>query len=124
MRLLLQGETELKVDGGGEGLSVEAEDADVGFSPLHMLAASLATCTYAVLLGWAHAVGLDHGGLAVATRWEYHEDPYRVGRFDIDVIWPALPAERRAAALRVASECTVKHTLAQPPSIEIGLEQP
>ncbi len=121
MRLLLQDETKLRVDGRGEGLSVESESSDVGFSPLHMLAASLATCTYAVLLSWAHAADLDHRDLAIDTEWAYQEDPHRVGRFDLTLEWPSLPSSRHPAALRVAAACTVEHTLSVPPAIEIRI---
>lgn len=118
MRLILADERRLQLKGLDEpGFEVEAVGG-VSFSPLHMLAGSLATCTAAVLTGWARQAELDAGGLELDVGWEYVEDPYRVGRFEVDIRWPDLPEERRAAALRAAELCTVEQTLRHPPIIE------
>jgi putative redox protein len=90
----------------------------VSFSPLHMLAGSLGTCTAAVLTGWARQAELGTSGLELQVTWDYVDDPYRVGRFEVDIHWPELPEERRAAALRAAEHCTVEQTLRHPPRIE------
>lgn len=118
MLIRLDGETRIRVELGADaGLAVESGDEHVHFSPLHMLAASLATCTLAVLVAWAEHAKLDLDGLAVDVEWDYVEEPYRVGEYRMEIRWPGLAEERRAAALRVARHCTVEHTLAHPPSI-------
>ena len=106
----------------GHGLQVDTAATGVDFSPLHMLAASLATCTVAVLASWATQADLEMADLEIAIDWEYVDDPYRVGRYDMTVRWPSLPDARRTAAARVARHCTVEHTLTHPPEIEIGVE--
>ncbi|HEX6938495.1 MAG TPA: OsmC family protein [Longimicrobiales bacterium] len=121
MRILLDGGQALRVQTAGSGLEIASTDPAVGFSPLHMLAASLATCTVAALAAWAGSAGLDLTELEIGIRWEYVEDPYRVGRYELTVRWPALPESRRTAALRVARRCTVEHTLQHPPAIDIRL---
>lgn len=121
MRILLDGERSLRVQAAGPGLEVESTDPAVDFSPLHMLAASLATCTLAVLTNWAMQARHDLADLEVSIDWEYVEDPYRVGRYTLVLDWPTLPEDRRAAALRVARHCTVEHTLEHPPAIDIRL---
>ena len=121
MRIILDGEQELRVQATGFGLEVESTDPAVGFSPLHMLAASLATCTVSVLANWAAQAELELEDLEIGIAWEYVEDPYRVGRYDMVINWPSLPVPRRAAAERVARHCTVEHTLEVPPTIDIRL---
>lgn len=122
MRILLEGEQRIRVQVAGAGLTVESARDDVDFSPLHMLAASLATCTLSVLATWAAQADLEFDGLEIETRWDYVDAPYRVGRFDLEIRWPGLPANRRDAALRAARHCTVEHTLTHPPEIEITVE--
>lgn len=123
MRLILDGETHLRLVGGKAGLEVEAAEPGIDFSPLHMLAASLATCTYAVLATWALQAGLGLDDLEIELAWDYVEDPYRVGRYGLEIRWPSLPDARRTAALRVARHCTVEHTLTHPPEIAIELSR-
>jgi len=121
MRIILSGETELRLQLGGPDLEIESTSPVITFSPLHMLAASLATCTYSVLLSWALPAGLEIEDLELVLNWEYVEDPYRVGSYDLLILWPSLPPNRREAAVRVSQHCTVKNTLAVPPRINIGL---
>jgi uncharacterized OsmC-like protein len=121
MRVTVIGETEILVETTGAGLEIEAAAPELDFSPLHMLAASLATCTLSVLLSWAMQADLPMDDLEIGLSWEYLEDPYRVGSYDLTVDWPGLPDERRDAALRVAEHCTVSHTLTVPPAISVAL---
>lgn len=123
MRLVLEGEKRIRLEAvGGAALEIESGEAGVDFSPLHMLAGSLATCTLAVLESWALQAGLDSSGLEITIDWEYVEDPYRVGRYDMGIRWPKLPEARRPAALRVAEHCTVEHTLTHSPTIEARID--
>lgn len=122
MRLILEGEQRLRLQARGEGLTVESADPRVYLSPLHMLAASLATCTLSVLAGWADHAGLDATEIEIGLTWDYVEGPYRVGRFDLAIRWPGLPPARQAAVERVAAQCTVLHTLEHPPAIQKRIE--
>lgn len=117
MRVILIGETEILVQADGMVLEIESATPELHFSPLHMLAAALAGCTLSVLQGWGMQAELPIEDLEVGLGWEYVEDPYRVGSYDLSVHWPSLPATRREAALRVAEHCTVEHTLTVPPTI-------
>jgi uncharacterized OsmC-like protein len=121
MRLLLIGETEILVQLGGAELEIESRMPGLHFSPLHMLAASLATCTLSVLLSWAMSAGLESEDIEIGLTWNYVDDPYRVGSFNLNVRWPSLPAGRFDAARRVAQHCTVEHTLTIPPEISVGI---
>lgn len=123
MRLVIEGERRLRLEAtaGRAGLAVEAAAPGLDFSPLHMLGASLATCTLSVLAGWAMQAGLALDDLEIELDWEYVDDPYRVGAYDMRIVWPGLPRERRDAALRVARHCTVEHTLRVPPEIRTSV---
>jgi uncharacterized OsmC-like protein len=123
MRIFLTGDTQILVQPTGAELEIESATPDVAFSPLHMLAASLATCTLSVIYSWALQAGLQIDDLEIGLIWEYVEDPYRVGSYDMSIRWPSLPAERRQAAQRVAEHCTVEHTLRVPPEISVGIAE-
>lgn len=112
MRLVLEDETRIRlVAGAGGDLEIDGGEKHTGFSPLHMLAASIATCTLSVLAGWAMNAGIPVQSLEIGLSWEYVQDPYRVGHYDMTLQWPDLPDNRHDAALRVARHCTVENTL-------------
>ena len=122
MRILIEGERRIVLTPeGGDALSIVPAAPELGFSPLHMLAASFATCTLAALASWAQVAELSMEGLVIVLEWEYVDDPYRVGRYDMSITWPAVPEARRTVALRVAKSCTVEHTLEHPPQIDVQL---
>jgi uncharacterized OsmC-like protein len=117
MKITLLSDDRIRVDGGAGPMSVEAESAEMTYSPYHMLASGLATCTLSVLHAWATNAKLPADELAVEVGWSFVEDPHRVGEMHVDVEWPGLPENRLAAAHRVADLCTVKATFAHPPAI-------
>jgi uncharacterized OsmC-like protein len=119
VRLVLEGERRLHLQIVGAGLDIRSVEPGLSFSPLHMLAASLATCTAAVVIGWAQRAGLPWADLSIEVEWEYVDAPYRVGRYDVTLRWPGLPPGREGAALRVAQHCTVENTLRHPPTIDM-----
>lgn len=121
MRIILEGERRIRLQVSGAGLDIESVDPAVQFSPLHMLAGSLATCTLSVLAAWAQSARLPLDDLEIELAWEYVPDPYRVGNYEMMIRWPSLPEARRTAALRAARHCTVEHTLTHPPTIETVL---
>jgi uncharacterized OsmC-like protein len=116
--LLIEGERKIRVLAGHQaGFDIQSTTPEVGFSPLHMLAGSLATCTFAVLAGWAMPAGIAIDDLTIELTWNYVDEPYRVGSYDMTIHWPSLPEHRRTVALRVATHCTVEATLRHPPTI-------
>lgn len=110
MRIVLEAEDSIRLLPGGGELVLEGGPA-VGLSPFHLLAAALATCTWSVLEGWAREAGLGADALAILVEWDLGGDPVRVSNVRMEVAWPELPAGREAAARRVASHCTIHHTL-------------
>jgi uncharacterized OsmC-like protein len=117
MQLVMLGDTHIRLDtaAGGEGLSIEGDD----FGPLPMLATSLALCTASVIYAYAETAQLDVDGFAVEIRWDYTDNPHRVGRFDLTLHLPeSVPAARHRAILRAADTCTVHQTLTHPPAVE------
>jgi uncharacterized OsmC-like protein len=110
MQLILESEDSIRLTVDGAELAVEAE-GEVTLSPFHLLAASLALCTWSVLATWGRQAGLPVEGLELGVRWSFGGDPVRVSDVELDVVWPSLPPARRAAARRAAAHCTVHHTL-------------
>lgn len=117
MRILLVAEDRLRVDGGAGPMSVEADSAEMTYSPSHMVASGLAVCTLSVLHSWATHAGLAVDDLALEVAWSYVEEPHRIGAFTVTVQWPSLPESRRAAAERASGMCMIKKTLQAPPEI-------
>lgn len=124
MKITLLSDERIRLEGTGGPLTVEADSPETYYSPFHMLASSLATCTYSVLHAWASNAKLDADDLAIEVGWSFAEDPYRVGSIDIELIWPSLPETRRTAAERASHLCTVHKTLQQPPDIHTTLRVP
>ena len=117
MKITLLSDDRIRLDGGAGPMTIEAESAETSYSPFHMLASSLATCTLSVLHAWATNAKLPSDDLAVEVGWSFVEEPHRVGSMSLGIEWPSLPENRRAAAQRVADLCTVKVTLHHPPEI-------
>lgn len=119
MKITLLSDDRIRVDDTPGPLTVEAESAEMQYSPFHMVASGLATCTLSVLESWASHANLDTTKLAVEVSWRYAEKPHRVGNYDVTLHWPGLPEERRAAATRAAALCAVHNTLGHPPAIAV-----
>lgn len=121
MKILLESDERIRLTDEEEGFAFEA--AEGGLSPFHLLAAGLATCTHSVLHGWAEQAKLDLTGLAIAVSWELGGDPVRVTRVDMEIDWPALPPQRRAAAVRAAAHCTIHNTLTHATTVETRMAE-
>lgn len=117
MEIHLSTDESIRLTAAGEGLAFEPGEA-ASLSPFHLLAASLATCTHAVLHSYGHTAGIALDHLAIDVTWEFGGAPYHVSRMRMTIDWPALPPERREAARRAAAQCTVHHTLEQGSHVE------
>lgn len=122
MKITLLSDDRIRLDGRAGPLSVEADSAEMSYSPFHMLASGLATCTYSVLASWGTHARLSVDDLAIEVGWKFVEEPHRVGSMDVDVLWPSLPPERRNAAIRAAGLCTIKKTLEMPPTVAVEVK--
>lgn len=123
MRIHLSTDDSIRLTAGEAGLSFEAGDA-LTLSPFHLLAASLATCTYSVLQSYADQADIPLEGLAIDVSWELAGDPFRVTHVDMALDWPGLPATRREAARRAAARCTIHNTLEHGSTVETRIASP
>jgi uncharacterized OsmC-like protein len=105
-------------------MTIEAQSADQTYSPFHMLASSLATCTFSVMYSWATHADLRADDLVMEVRWSFADDPQRVGEMTLTFEWPSLPERRLAAAKRVAEMCTIHATLKHPARVTIEAATP
>lgn len=119
MKITLLGDDHIRVEEDGGPLTVEAESAATGYSPFHMAASGLATCTLSVLASWGANAGIDTGDLAIEVEWQFADEPRRVGTYRMLLRWPSLPENRRRAAARAVEVCPIHATLTHPPEIAV-----
>ena len=119
MKILLLGDDAIRLEPVPGPLTIEADSADTSYSPFHMLASALATCTFSVMHSWATHRKMPFEDLVIDVRWQFGDDPHRVSNIDVTFDWPSLPPDRVAAAKRVAALCTVHATLMHSPAIAI-----
>jgi uncharacterized OsmC-like protein len=119
VKITLTSEDSIRLEAVPGMLTIEAPSADRSYSPFHMLASSLATCTFSVLYSWASNANISVDDLVLDVRWSFAEDPHRVGDMTTTLNWPSLPPNRRAVAERVAALCTVHATLLHPPALRL-----
>jgi uncharacterized OsmC-like protein len=99
-------------------MTIEAVEPDQQYSPFHMLASSLAYCTFSVMYSWATHTKQSADDLVIDVAWKFSEDePKRVAEMRLTWDWPSLPARKGEAAKRVAAMCTIHETLHHPPTI-------
>jgi uncharacterized OsmC-like protein len=120
MKITLLSDDAIRLEPVPGALTVEASSAEMSYSPFHMLASGLATCTFSVLYSWATHAKIPIDDLALEVRWRFGEDPHRVSDLNVTFDWPSLPANRVAAAKRVSEMCTIHATLMHPPRITIA----
>jgi putative redox protein len=123
MKIILLSDDSLRLEPIPGPMTIEAVAAEQSYSPFHMLASGLATCTFSVMEAWATHANLNIDDLALEVRWTFAEDPHRVESMNLTFEWPSLPAKRYAAARRVAEMCTIHATLTHPPTITVGIAE-
>jgi uncharacterized OsmC-like protein len=119
MKIILLSDDAIRLEPDPGPLTIEAPTAEMSYSPFHMLASGLATCTFSVMYSWATHAKLSTDDLTFEVQWRFAEDPRRVSDIGVIFDWPSLPANRLAAAKRVAEMCTVHATLTHSPQISI-----
>lgn len=120
MKITLLSDDAIRLEPVPGVLTIEAASVETSYSPFHMLASGLATCTFSVLHSWATHAKIPIDDLMLDVQWSFADDPHRVGEMRVIFDWPALPANRLAAAKRVAEMCTIHATLMHPPRITIA----
>jgi len=119
VKLTLVSENAIHLEPTPGPLIIEAANDEQNFSPFHMLAGSLAYCSFSVMYTWAETVGLSADDLSLDVSWTFADDPHRVGTYDVRFNWPSLPEGRISAAKRVVEMCTIHATLHHPPTITV-----
>ena len=117
MKITLLSEDAIRLEPIPGPMTIEALSAEQSYSPFHMLASSLAYCTFSVMHAWATHAELSADDLAIEVHWTFADEPHRVDELRLGFSWPSLPAKRFAAAHRVSKLCAVHATLSQPPRI-------
>ena len=120
MKITLLSDDAIRLEPDAGPMTIEAIKPDQQYSPFHMLASSLAYCTFSVLYSWATHTKQQADDLTIEVRWTFSSDePHRVSDLAMTYAWPSLPAKKAEAARRVAHMCTIHETLLTPPRISI-----
>lgn len=119
MKITLLSEERIRLEPIPGPMTIEAESAEMMYSPFHMLASGLATCIFSVLASWAETADLPSGDLSIEVGWSFADQPHRVGSYEVALHWPGLPENRHAAAQRVAGLCPIHATFHHPPEIAV-----
>jgi uncharacterized OsmC-like protein len=119
MRITLHGESDLTVSHLHE--PDQEIDVDEGvhahYSAMQMFGVSLGLCTMSVLASYADQLEIGIQNMKARVKWDYVEDPYRIGSIDMEVTWPEVPESRLRAVERAAGQCTIHNTLHHPPEM-------
>ena len=122
MKITLLSDDAIRLEPTAGPLTIEAVDPEQSYSPFHMLASGLATCTLSVMSAWATHAGLNVEDLGIEVHWTFAENPHRVDTMHMSFDWPSLPEKRHVAARRVAEMCTIHATLSHPPTISVDVK--
>ncbi len=110
MRMILERESEIRLEMVGDGFEITS--ADISISPYHLLAGSLASCIALVMVPWAERSGLDLEPLTISIGWERGSDGHdRVRHMGVALRRPGLPNSRLAVVERLAKACPIHATL-------------
>jgi uncharacterized OsmC-like protein len=120
MKITLTSDDSILLEPVAGPMTIEAENADMQYSPFHMLASGLAFCTFSVLHSWASNAGIAWEDLVISVAWKFTDKPHRIGSMDVKLKWPSLPQDRTNVALRASQLCAVHATLSHPPEITIS----
>jgi uncharacterized OsmC-like protein len=118
VKIILLSDEAIRLEPDPGPMTIEAIEPDQQYSPFHMLASSLAYCTFSVMYSWATHSKQGADDLALEVRWKFSdEEPKRVSELHLTYAWPSLPERKRNAAKRVAELCTIHATLHHPPLV-------
>jgi uncharacterized OsmC-like protein len=121
VKITLTSDVSLRLEPTPGPLTIEARTVEEEYSAFHMLASSLAYCTFSVMSSWAAQTKQTVDDLVLDVAWAFStNEPRRVSDLTLTFRWPSLPEKKRAAAGRVAELCTIHATLSQPPMIAIA----
>ena len=121
MKITLLSDEAIRLEVTAGAMTIEALTPEQSYSAFHMLASSLAYCTWSVLASWASHANISPDDLAIEVRWTFADQPHRVGTMELTLEWPSLPESRREAAKRAVKLCTVHATLSTPPALTTTL---
>ena len=124
MKITLLSDDAIRLEPVPGAMTIEAPSAEMAYSPFHMLASSLATCTFSVMHSWATHAKIPVDDLTIDVRWKFGEEPHRLSDIAVTFEWPSLPPNRIAAARRVAELCTIHVTLHHPPHVTLEPASP
>ena len=122
MNIHVIGQTELRLSRfDEEGFEVILENNMHRLSALAMFVTALGRCTFAVLDHYALRLDVDVEKIVTHLRWDYHSDPTRFKKINMDIYWPELPEKRVASVERASHKCAISNTIKDCVEIEVNV---
>ena len=120
MNIQVIGQTELRLSRfDEEGFEVILENNMHRLSALAMFVTALGRCTFAVLDHYALRMDVEVENIVTHLRWDYHNDPTRFKKINMDIYWPELPEKRVASVERASHKCAISNTIKNSVEIEV-----
>jgi ribosomal protein S12 methylthiotransferase accessory factor len=96
--------------------------SDSAVTPLELIGVALGSCIALYIVQFCQARSLATAGLRVEVEQQTSKAPYRVSRYDVNVVLPeGFPEEYRNAVERVARSCPAHNTLQHSPEIHVSV---
>lgn len=94
---------------------------NAGMTAPEIMAGSMASCIGFYVARYCQQAKIDTTGLKVLADWQVGGTPKHMEQFDIQILLPAMPENRKAAIARVATSCLIHATLAEHPTVNIAI---
>ena len=78
MKITLLSDDAIRLEPTPGALTIEADSAEMSYSPFHMLASALASCTFSVMYSWATHRKISADDLTIEVQWIFADDPHQV----------------------------------------------
>ena len=78
MKITLLSDDAIRLEPVAGPMTIEASSAETTYSPFHMLASSLATCTFSVIESWGSHARCPVDDLGIDVRGQVGDEPQRV----------------------------------------------
>jgi putative redox protein len=105
-------------------LAKEHDGYEEGQVPTEVLASVLGACIGSTVRVFCLRHDIPFDGLTINVDYEKVENPSRLAKIDVELVFPApFPEKYRKVLIRTAEQCTIHNTLTHPPEIVTRIKE-